>query len=367
MKKVFVAWLATAVLIGGAPIALADDDYVMAGDIAAASTSAPDRWTAELIDGDGTKDYTCTPTCGTDHDPRKVFTLGDNAYNTGSPSDFTTYYAPDWGQSSIFDKTLPAPGNHDWDQGDYDVAGDLQWLKDGYCTYFFPGYTDDCNGGYEAGSDPWYAERLGGSSAPLFVVSLDSQAAEQSTVAEDLEDTFLLTEMTSTTEANTDCDIAYFHHPVFSAHSEHDGTFRQSGTQYNEGWYTTFDNKGGDLVIVGHNHFYQRFAQQDVTYPDPVTGPTRPREIIVGTGGQNIYDAIESDNDPNSQQLLDDEELGSGISPQRRGVLRIVIHPVTNGWDTYDLEYWTIKTDGTGVRLDDSLYGVECRDNDPKT
>src|SRR6266700_3011624 len=44
--------------------------------------------------------------------PAAVFTLGDNAYNDGSATDYATKYDPTWG--SFKAKTHPAPGNHEY-------------------------------------------------------------------------------------------------------------------------------------------------------------------------------------------------------------------------------------------------------------
>lgn len=75
-----------------APSSPADDPvFVGAGDIADCDVNE-DEATATLLDGiDGT-----------------VFTLGDNAYESGSAASFTNCYGPTWGRHK--DRTRPSPG-----------------------------------------------------------------------------------------------------------------------------------------------------------------------------------------------------------------------------------------------------------------
>src|ERR1700730_8395009 len=71
-----------------------DPVLVGAGDIADCSEIESARKTAELIEKiDGT-----------------VFTLGDNAYDSGTPAQFERCYGPTWGR--FRDRTRPAAGNH---------------------------------------------------------------------------------------------------------------------------------------------------------------------------------------------------------------------------------------------------------------
>jgi len=46
-------------------------------------------------------------------------------------------------------------------------------------------------------------------------------------------------------------------------------------------------DKGVELLLVGHSHFYERFRRNDPNQnADPNYGL---RQIIVGTGGRNVY------------------------------------------------------------------------------
>jgi len=47
--------------------------------------------------------------------PTRVLALGDLQYPAGSYRDFRAYYDPTWGRFK--DKTIPAPGNHEYEIG----------------------------------------------------------------------------------------------------------------------------------------------------------------------------------------------------------------------------------------------------------
>src|SRR5579864_399944 len=80
-----------------------DPVFIGAGDIASC-TLPGDEETAELIDSviasmKGVAKVT-------------VFTAGDNAYETGSPVEYSLCYNPTWGRFKKI--TRPAPGNHEY-------------------------------------------------------------------------------------------------------------------------------------------------------------------------------------------------------------------------------------------------------------
>ncbi len=63
-------------------------------------------------------------------------------------------------------------------------------------------------------------------------------------------------------------------------------------------WQVLYDF-GVEIVLNGHDHFYERFALQDPNGdPDPIHGI---REFIVGTGGKNLTDDIQIA--PNSEVI----------------------------------------------------------------
>jgi hypothetical protein len=74
-----------------------DPVFVGAGDIARC-LSQGDEATAELLAGI----------------PGTIFTTGDNAYENGSATDFQNCYGLTWGEKSLKDRTMPVPGNHEY-------------------------------------------------------------------------------------------------------------------------------------------------------------------------------------------------------------------------------------------------------------
>lgn len=178
--------------------------------------------------------------------PGTVFTTGDNAYMRGSTDNFRDCYEPSWGRHK--GRTRPTPGNHEYETRD---ATD-------YFSYF----------GANAGlpGQGYYSYRLGA----WQIVALNSQADVSSGSAQLA---WLRAELRS---AAARCTLAYFHEPLFGS-----GT-NGSDSRMREAWRVLYD-AGADVVLSGHNHSYERFAQQDPDgRPDPQRGI---RQFVVGTGG----------------------------------------------------------------------------------
>jgi len=105
---------------------ISDPVLVGAGDIADCASS-DDEATAKLLDN----------VSGT------VYTLGDNAYESGAPSEFSECYDPTWGRHRA--RTRPSVGNHEYytqeASGYFDyfgtAAGDP---KKGYYSYDLGGW-----------------------------------------------------------------------------------------------------------------------------------------------------------------------------------------------------------------------------------
>jgi hypothetical protein len=79
--------------------------------------------------------------------------------------------------------------------------------------------------------------------------------------------------------SSASCTLAYWHHPRFSS-GEHGGD-----STYTALWQALYD-ADADVVLVGHDHDYERFAPQT---PSGALDLTRGiREFVVGTGGKNV-------------------------------------------------------------------------------
>ena len=105
---------------------ISDPVLVGAGDIADCASSG-DEATAKLLD-----DLSGT-----------VYTLGDIAYESGAPSEFSECYEPTWGRNKA--RTWPSVGNHEYytpeASGYFDYFGSAAGdPKKGYYSYDLGGW-----------------------------------------------------------------------------------------------------------------------------------------------------------------------------------------------------------------------------------
>ena len=177
-----------------------------------------------------------------------VFTAGDNAYATGTRSDFLNCYAPSWGRH--LGRTRPVAGNHEYGSG----AG-------GYFEYF------GANAG--PGGAGYYSYTVG----PWTVIALNSEVPAGPGSPQMM---WLRTELS----VAAFCTAVIWHRPLFSSGRHGDNP------DMRDIWRTLYE-LNADVVINGHDHSYERFAPQD---PDGRFDPARGiREFVVGTGGAPLY------------------------------------------------------------------------------
>ena len=208
---------------------------VGAGDIASCGLTA-DTATAKLV----------AATAGT------VFMAGDNAYETGSATDYAKCYDPTWG--AVFDRTFPVPGNHE-----YETPG-----ASGYFDYF----------GSRAGpaGTGWYAYDMG----TWRVYALNSNCAVVGCDAGGAQEQWLRADLAANPRA---CVLAYWHHPRFSS-GEHG-----NDAEVAPFWDALYD-AGAEVIVNGHDHDYERFAQQ--TPAGASSAAKGIRQFVVGTGGASL-------------------------------------------------------------------------------
>jgi 3',5'-cyclic AMP phosphodiesterase CpdA len=225
-----------------------------------------------------------------------VFTLGDNAYDSGSPAEFRDCYDPTWGR--VKDRTeLPVAGNHDY--GTRNAAG--------YRDYFGKRATPD--------GETWYSRDIG----DWHVVVLDANCPEiQGGCGPGSPQLQWLRQDLRQSDAR--CTLAMWHQPRFSS-GEHGND--PSVAPF---WNVLYD-AGADLILNGHDHDYERFAPQD---PDGNRDRDRGLvEIVVGTGGGEMRD-------------LGPSVAANSIVRQGRllGVIQVTLHP--GGWS-----WQFLSTDGS--------------------
>lgn len=180
-----------------------------------------------------------------------VLTIGDNTYPVGAHAEFTDCFDATWGRFGS--RLRPSPGNHD-----YQTPGAA-----GYYAYF-----GDRAG---PGKRGYYSFDVGG----WHIVSLNSAIDAKVGSAQYR---WLLADLESS--SGTLCALAYWHHPVFSS-GPHGSDPRMRDA------FAALHAAGADVLLVGHDHVYERLAPHDAAgQADPVRGI---RSFTVGTGGARLY------------------------------------------------------------------------------
>lgn len=221
-----------------------DPVIAAAGDIACDPTS---RWYNNGVGVPGQCGQLRTSNLLLQQDFWRILPLGDTQNSDGALEKFLAVYEPTWGRTKYLQR--PVIGNHE-----YVTAGS------GYFDYFngvgaIDGPAGDRNlGGY-------YSFDIG----TWHVVALNSMcnrvpggcaegSPQQRWLAEDL-----------AAHPNA-CTLAMWHHPRWSSHG--------GGLTRTHALWDTFAAAGGDVVLVGHHHFYERMA--------PIDGV---RQFTIGVGG----------------------------------------------------------------------------------
>lgn len=203
-----------------------------AGDIACAPTdtrnACVDEQTAPLLLG-----------------AAQVLALGDLQYETGELTAFQQVYDKSWGLYKSI--TLPAVGNHE-----YKTAN-----AEGYRAYW----------GYSSSQPLYYSTTIGS----WHVVAIDSNcallprgSARHGCAPGSPQYQWLQSTLASNAVS---CQLAFWHHPAYSA---------ESASAKLRPIQSLFASDGGDVVLNGHAHNYQRIVTGGLT------------QIIAGTGGKSV-------------------------------------------------------------------------------
>lgn len=220
-----------------------------------------------------------------------VFTLGDNAYNSGTLTEYTNCYNPTWGRHIT--RTKPVPGNHD-----YETAGAA-----GYFQYF-------------NNLLPYYAYDLGA----WRIYALNSEINVSATGAQAV---WLQADLAANPRL---CVLAYWHRPRWSS-----GTTHGNSADMQALWQI-LSSAGAELVLNGHEHNYERFTQLGAS-GSPVTKGLR--EIVVGTGGESHY--------PFGTPLTTSQARNSSTF----GVLKLTLNPSSYSWQFVPVAGSTFTDSGT--------------------
>jgi acid phosphatase type 7 len=212
-----------------------------------------------------------------------VLTLGDHAYDNGTPAEFANCFDPTWGKAKS--RIHPAPGNHEYYTGG----------ASGYFDYF----------GAAAGTDRrgWYSFDFAG----WHFISLNSMTDVSPTSPQYQ---WLLADLAKSRDAQ--CTIAYWHFPAFNSGASYGSVLTMRPM------FGALYDAGVEMVLSGHEHIYERFAPQRA---DGTADAARGvRQFVVGTGGHEL-------------NALGDPIANSEFRQNaRHGVLRLTLGDGTYAW-----------------------------------
>ncbi len=265
---------------------VADPVLLAAGDIAGCNNPGSIQTAALLKEITGT-----------------VVTLGDNAYQSGTPAEFANCYDPSWGVAKS--RTRPAPGNHD-----YVTAGAA-----GYFGYFGAAAGDAQRGYYSYDLGTWH----------IIALNSNCYAVAGGCGVGSPQVQWLIADLKAHPAA---CVLAYWHHPRFSSGLH--GVVPEIDTS---AFWNALSAAGADIILNGHDHIYERFAPQGTNgAPDTLHGI---REFVVGTGGLSHYGIARVK--PNSQVRNTDTF----------GILKLTLHAASYDWQFVPVAGGTFTDSGT--------------------
>jgi hypothetical protein len=187
--------------------------------------------------------------------PDLVLALGDEQYDNGRLSAFHNSYAKSWGHELW--RTRPAVGNHEYEADSH--AG-------GYFDYFGARAGTRGKGWYSLNKASWHLVAL---NSNCWAVGCRPGTKQYAWLKADLR------------VNGARCALAYMHHPLVSS-----GPHGDDEAHAKPLWKLLY-RAGVDVVLVGHDHIYERFAQ---IRPDGSKDVRNGfREFIVGTGGAQHY------------------------------------------------------------------------------
>jgi hypothetical protein len=222
-----------------------------------------------------------------------VIVPGDIQYECAGYQAFLQSYDPSWGR--VKGITYPAPGNHEYDTTgglDCDATGSGQ----GYFTYFGARAGDPTKGYYSFNLGSWHIAALNSNCA---IVSCSATSTQANWLRQDL-------------AANPrTCTLAFWHHPRFTS-----GTNAPGSTSVRPLYQVLYENKA-DVLLVGHDHDYERFAPKD---PDGAVVSNGVREFVVGVGGRSFH------------PLTALQPGSEAFQNNTFGVLKMTLRPTSYDW-----------------------------------
>ena len=221
-----------------------------------------------------------------------VIPLGDNAGQSGTAAEHECYDRS-WG--AFKSRTYATIGNHELN---------LDPAATAYYDYFNGVGIDSGRAGHR--SRGYYTLDYGG--WRIFVANSHRNLEDQAA--------WMTRELAASPRL---CTMATWHRPLFSSSAEPANV--QVRGKIPRFWQALY-NGGADVILNGHVHSYERFAE---LRPDGTVAPDRGiREFVVGTGGSGLYNfnAIAK---PGSQKRI-----------RTWGVLKMTLWPDRYKWEFID-------------------------------
>jgi hypothetical protein len=190
-----------------------------------------------------------------------ILGLGDYQYDDGAMSKYNRYFDKDWGPNVR--KMYPVLGPHH-DQ-DWENADPLKYLNGGGAHGYKSPVTLHPYTPYSFDKGTWHFIALPDTCGRASGCSIGEIT---SWLRQDLD-----------THTNR-CTIAYWHQPYFTSPGHH------GPEESIKPWVDLLVAKHVDLILQGHNHFYERFEPQNSARE---ADPHGPQAFVVGTGGVNHH------------------------------------------------------------------------------
>jgi hypothetical protein len=270
---------------GSSPPSAGDTTLLAAGDIAACASSG-DEATANVLGNNA----------GT------IAALGDLAYPSGTTADFGCYDAS-WGKYKS--RTKPAVGNHEY----------LTAQAAPYFDYFGAAGGPHGKGYYSYSLGAWHIIVINSNCSAVGGCKLGSP-----------QEKWLRADLSGTTHK---CTLAYWHHPLFSS-GQHGNDVAMRPI-----WEDLYQAHA-EVVLVGHDHDYERFAPQT---PSGTPDPNGIREFVVGTGGKN-HDRFKTAAPAPNSEIRNDDTFG---------LLKLTLRPDGYNWLFLPEAGKTFTDAGSGV------------------
>jgi acid phosphatase type 7 len=239
--------------------------------------------------------------------PGEVFASGDLAYEKGNAAEFHECYGKTWGRFK--DRTHPSLGNHEYGTPE---------ARD-YFRYWGERAGAPGKGYYSFDLGVWHIIALNSNCDAPGLGGCEAGSPQETWLKEDL------------SKHPTSCIVAFGHHALFSS-----GVFRKHAVHPElRRIVQDLYEAHADLLLVGHEHSYERFAPQD---PDGKIDPEHGiREIVVGTGGRS-HDPLGFTMDNSEVRNMD-----------TFGVIKVTLMPHAYTWEFVPVEGSTFTDSGSGV------------------